>query len=93
MIGSALKLISNPLTFTAAGILAIGKGIDYTTKKAADFNTEFRALSNLNLDKSKKKYLLYNVWSGEQPSIKGFSTTQTVAGYFDVQSTTGKVWQ
>ena len=36
MIGSALKLISNPLTATAAGVLAIGKGIDYTTQKAAD---------------------------------------------------------
>ena len=54
MIGSALKLISNPLTATAAGVLAIGKGIDYTTQKAADFNSEFRGLSNLNLDKTKR---------------------------------------
>ncbi len=37
MLGSALKLISNPLTFTAAGILAIGKGIDYTTKESRRF--------------------------------------------------------
>lgn len=90
MIGSALKLISNPLTFTAAGILAIGKGIDYTTKKAADFNTEFRALSNLNLDKSKKEISSLQRMVLGTAFDKGFSTTQTVAGYFDVQSTTGK---
>ena len=90
MIGSALKLISNPLTFTAAGILAIGKGIDYTTKKAADFNTEFRALSNLNLDKSKKEISSLRRMVLGTAFDKGFSTTQTIAGYFDVQSTTGK---
>ena len=90
MLGSALKLISNPLTFTAAGILAIGKGIDYTTKKAADFNTEFRALSNLNLDKSKKEISSLQRMVLGTAFDKGFSTTQTVAGYFDVQSTTGK---
>lgn len=89
-IGSALKLISNPLTLTSAGILAIGKGIDYTTKKAADFNSEFRALSNLNLDKSKKEISSLRRMVLGSAYDKGFTTSQTITGYFDVQSTTGK---
>ena len=55
LIGNAFRLASNPIALTAAGVLAIGKGIDYTTQKAADFNTQFRELSNLNLDKSRKE--------------------------------------
>lgn len=89
-IGSALKMISNPLTLTSAGILAIGKGIDYTTKKAADFNSEFRALSNLNLDKSKKEISSLRRMVLGSAYDKGFTTSQTITGYFDVQSTTGK---
>ena len=90
MIGSALKLISNPLTATAAGVLAIGKGIDYTTQKAADFNSEFRGLSNLNLDKTKRDISTLRRMVLDTAYNKGFSTTQTITGYFDVQSTTGK---
>lgn len=90
MIGSALRLISNPLTTTAVGVLAIGKGIDYTTQKAADFNSEFRALSNLNLDKTKRDISSLRRMVLGTAFDKGFTTTQTITGYFDVQSTTGK---
>lgn len=90
MIGSALRLISNPLTTTAVGVLAIGKGIDYTTRKAADFNSEFRALSNLNLDKTKRDISSLRRMVLGTAFDKGFTTSQTVTGYFDVQSTTGK---
>lgn len=90
MIGSSLRLVSNPLTLATAGILAIGKGIDYTTKKAADFNSEFRGLSNLNLDKSKKEIASLRRMVLGTAYDKGFDTAQTITGYFDVQSTTGK---
>lgn len=90
MIGSSLRLVSNPLTLATAGILAIGKGIDYTTKKAADFNSEFRGLANLNLDKSKKEIVSLRRMVLGTAYDKGFDTAQTIIGYFDVQSTTGK---
>ncbi len=90
IIGSSLRLVSNPLTLATAGILAIGKGIDYTTKKAADFNSEFRGLSNLNLDKSKKEIASLRRMVLGTAYNKGFDTAQTITGYFDVQSTTGK---
>lgn len=90
MIGNAFRLASNPIALTAAGILAIGKGIDYTTQKAADFNTQFRALSNLNLDKSKRDIESLKRMVLDTAFNKGFDTNKTIMGYFDVQSTTGK---
>lgn len=90
MIGHAFKLATNPIALTAAGILAIGKGIDYTTQKAADFNTQFRELSNLNLDKSKKEVVSLNRMVLDTSFDRGFDTKKAITGYFDVQSTTGK---
>lgn len=90
MIGNAFKLAANPIALTAAGIVAIGKGIDYTTQKAADFNSQFRGLSNLNLDKSKKEIASLKRMVLDSAFSKGFDTNKTITGYFDVQSTTGK---
>ena len=90
MIGQAFKLATNPIALTAAGIMAIGRGIDYTTQKAADFNTSFRSLANLNLDKSKQEINSLNKTVLNTAFTKGFDTNNTIMGYFDVQSTTGK---
>lgn len=90
MLGNALMLAKNPIALTVAGVLAIGKGIDYTTQKAADFNTQFRALANLNLDKSKKEIESLRRMVLDTSFEKGFDTNKTITGYFDVQSTTGK---
>lgn len=90
MIGNAFKLATNPIALTAAGIVAIGKGIDYTTQKAADFNSQFRGLSNLNLDKSKKEIASLKRMVLDSAFSKGFDINKTITGYFDVQSTTGK---
>lgn len=89
-IGNAFRLATNPIALTAAGVLAIGKGIDYTTQKAADFNTQFRALANLNLDKSKREIDSLRRMVLDTAFNKGFDTNKTIMGYFDVQSTTGK---
>lgn len=89
-IGNAFRLATNPIALTAAGVLAIGKGIDYTTQKAADFNTQFRALANLNLDKSKREIDSLRRMVLNTAFDKGFDTSKTIMGYFDVQSTTGK---
>lgn len=90
MLGNALMLAKNPIALTVAGVLAIGKGIDYTTQKAADFNTQFRALANLNLDKSRKEIDSLRRMVLDTAFDKGFDTNKTITGYFDVQSTTGK---
>ncbi|MDC7135865.1 phage tail tape measure protein [Bacteroides zhangwenhongii] len=90
LIGRAFKLASNPIALAATGLLAIGKGIDYTTQKAADFNTQFRALANLNLDKTKKEVDSLQRMVLNTSFEKGFDTNKAIMGYFDVQSTTGK---
>lgn len=90
IIGNAFRLASNPIALTAAGVLAIGKGIDYTTQKAADFNTQFRELSNLNLDKSRKEVASLKRMVLDSSFERGFDTKKAITGYFDVQSTTGK---
>lgn len=90
LIGNAFKLASNPISLTVAGVAALGKGIDYTTQKAADFNTQFRNLANLNLDKSKREIDSLRRMVLDTAYDKGFDTDKTVMGYFDVQSTTGK---
>lgn len=90
LIGNAFRLASNPIALTAAGVLAIGKSIDYTTQKAADFNTQFRTLSNLNLDKTRKDITDLKNMVLDSAFDKGFDTKKTIMGYFDVQSTTGK---
>lgn len=90
LIGNAFRLVSNPIALTVAGVAALGKGIDYTTQKAANFNTQFRNLANLNLDKSKRKIDSLRRMVLDTAYDKGFNTDKTVMGYFDVQSTTGK---
>lgn len=83
-------MAANLIALTAAGILAIGKGIDYTIQKAADFNSQFRGLSNLNLDKSKKEIASLKRMVLDSAFSKGVDSNKTITGYFDVQSTTGK---
>lgn len=90
MLGNAFHLAKNPIALAAAGVVAIGKGIDYTTQKAADFNTEFRALANLNLDKSRREIDSLRRMVLNTSFDKGFNTEKAITGYFDVQSTTGK---
>ncbi|WP_455592943.1 phage tail tape measure protein [Bacteroides sp.] len=90
MLGNAFRLAKNPIALAAAGVVAIGKGIDYTTQKAADFNTQFRALANLNLDKSKREIDSLRRMVLDTSFDKGFNTEKAITGYFDVQSTTGK---
>lgn len=90
MLGNAFRLAKNPIALTVAGVMAVGKGIDYTTQKAADFNTQFRALANLNLDKSKREIDSLRRMVLNTSFDKGFNTEKAITGYFDVQSTTGK---
>lgn len=90
LIGNAFRLASNPTALAAGGLFAIGKGLDNATQKAADFNTQFRALANLNLDKSKKEIDSLKRMILDTSFNKGFDTNKTITGYFDVQSTTGK---
>lgn len=90
LISNAFRLASNPIALTVGGLYAIGRGLDYTAQKAADFNTQFRALSNLNLDKSKREIDSLNRMVLNTSYNKGFDTNKAITGYFDVQSTTGK---
>lgn len=89
-LGNALKISTNPFVLAAAGLAALLKGFNATTKAAADFTTQFRGLNNLNLDKTAQEISKLRKDVLDTAFTKGFDTEKTIAGYFDVQSTTGK---
>ncbi len=90
VLGRAAALATNPITLAAGAIIGVGLALNTAVKKAEIFNTEFRQLSNLNLDKT----------AGEISKLKdsvlglsfdeGFDPQKTSRAFFDVQSATGK---
>ncbi|MDR0830641.1 MAG: phage tail tape measure protein [Prevotellaceae bacterium] len=60
------------------------------TQKAADFNTAFRNLANLNLDKSREQINALRESVLDVSFKKGFDAIATANAFNDVQSTTGK---
>lgn len=90
MLGGAIKALVNPITLVTAGVAALLKGFNATTKAAADFTSQFRGLNNLNLDKTAQEISKLRKDVLDTAFTKGFDTEKTIAGYFDVQSTTGK---
>ncbi len=86
----ALKLLLNPITLASAGVVGLFKAFDRAAEKAADFNTSFRSLANLNLDKSRQQITALKKSVLDTAFTKGFDTDKTISAFFDVQSTTGK---
>jgi TP901 family phage tail tape measure protein len=90
LIGKAFKLIKNPIVAAGLAIVGIGRKLNEATQKAADFNTTFRDLANLNLDKSYGEIADLKKTVLDTAYRKGFDANQTAIAFTDVQSTTGK---
>ncbi len=89
LMGNALSTLGNPYTLLIGGVVALTMFLGKATNAAADFNHEFLAIKQLNLDKSQQQMDNY------KDSIKAvaFETGQnlldTTKAFYDIQSATG----
>jgi TP901 family phage tail tape measure protein len=90
MVGTAFRLLKNPITLAAAAIFGIGKAANSAINDAAGFNTQFRELQMLNLDKPIADMQHLKRLVKDTAFKKGFDMNQTSTAFFDVQSVTGK---
>lgn len=87
--GNAISTLGNPYTLLIGGVVALTMFLSNATGAAADFNHEFLAIKQLNLDKSTEQMNAY------KDSIKAvaFETGQnlldTTKAFYDIQSATG----
>lgn len=87
---AAMRLVKNPYVAAAAGVAVLYKGFQKTTQAAADFNTQFRQLQNLNIDKPINELNRLKNTVLDTAFGSGFDARKTSAGFFDIQSVTGK---
>lgn len=86
---NAMGLVSNPI------LLATGAGVGFIAmlssakNAAAEFNSEFRELYNLNLDKTPLGIANMKSMVLNTAFDKGFNANQTSTAYYDVQSIAG----
>jgi TP901 family phage tail tape measure protein len=90
MVGTAFRLLKNPITLAAAAIFGIGKAANAATNDAAAFNKNFRQLQMLNLDKPIADMQHLKRLVKDTAFKKGFDMNQTNTAFFDVQSVTGE---
>ncbi|NDW10434.1 phage tail tape measure protein [Dysgonomonas sp. 520] len=89
IIGGRLGSLMNPTMAIVGGIGLITTGLIKATDRAAEFNSEFRDLANLNLSKSQeeiddlRRMVLNSAWK------KGFNAEKTSNAYNELQSTVG----
>ncbi|MDP2723207.1 MAG: phage tail tape measure protein [Bacteroidales bacterium] len=93
VLGAGLRFLTNPLAMAAGGVALLAAGFNGAANEAAKFNSTFRELKNLNLDKSAQqiKDLKSDVLG--LSAEKGFDPFQTSRGFYDIQSVTGKFGQ
>ena len=89
-LNSGLAMLSNPLVLGAAGAVGLAVGIRNATREARLFNSTFRELANLNLDKSFEEIKTLKTLVRNVAFDKGFDQNQTSKAFFDVQSVSGK---
>ncbi len=85
-----LRLLSNPITLAVGGLALLAVGINKAKNAAADFNTEFRDLNNLNLKKSHLQIAMLRADVLNTAAKFGFDPLKTSKGFYDIQSITGK---
>ena len=89
-VGRAMSLIKNPVAMGAAAVAGLAAGFKKATDAAAKFNSTFRELENLNLDKSLKDRGMLKGLVKYAASKEGFDLSATSAAFYDVQSVTGQ---
>lgn len=84
-----LRLARNPILLATGAVVGLGAGLNKAAKEAAKFNTNFRELANLNLDKSSAQIGSMKNMVLQSALEKGFDASKTSRGFYDVQSVTG----
>lgn len=88
-LSNSMGLLANPITLTAGAVGLLGTALNKAKNEAAAFNTEFRQLHNLNLDKS--PFGISGIKQGvfNTAYSKGFDASKTSTAFYDVQSIAG----
>ena len=86
----AMRLLGNPYVLITAGAVALAVALGGAMNKAADFNSEFVNIQNLNLDKSKESLADYRKSILDTAMQAGTGAKATAKAFYDVQSATGK---
>ena len=89
-LNQGLSLLKNPIALGAASITLLGVGIGKATQEAQKFNSNFRELANLNLDKSFSQLKSLKSLVRDTAFSGGFDQNLTSKAFFDVQSIAGK---
>lgn len=85
-----LRVLENPLVLAAGGAVAFAIGLNKAEKAAASFNSEYRDLINLNMDKSPFQRALLRANVLNTAAKYGFDPNKTSKGFYDIESITGK---
>ncbi len=85
-----LRFLRNPITLAVGGLALIAVGLNKAKNAAADFNTEFRDLTNLNLKKNQLQIAMLRANVLNTAAKFGFDPLKTSKGFYDIQSITGK---
>lgn len=85
-----MALLSNPILLGAGAAVGLAVGIRQATQEAEKFNSNFRELANLNLDKSHAELKGLKNSVRDVAFDKGFDQNLTSRAFYDVQSVTGK---
>jgi TP901 family phage tail tape measure protein len=82
--------MTNPITMATGLVAGLGVALNKAKNEAALFNSEFRELINLNLDKTPFQKALLKSDVLRMAKDKGFDPLKTSTAFYDVQSITGK---
>ena len=85
----AFNTLLSPIALAGAGVGLIAKEIRESTVAASKFNSEFRELQNLNLDKPIGELNRLKADVLGTAGAKGFDPYKTSTAFYDVQSITG----
>lgn len=88
-VGSALSMIASPAGLAAAAVGGLAVVLNRATTAAADFNSEFRSLYNLNLSKTPVQIQAMRQMVLNTAQGFGFDAQQTSGAFYDVQSVAG----
>lgn len=89
-LGGALNMLASPLGAVGAGIAVVTAALYKSHQAAAEFNSQFLELRQLNLNKTKEELDQLNDKVLQLAYANGFNATATAKAYFDIQSATGK---
>ncbi len=86
---SAMSALGNPYLLMIGGVIALTMLIGKATNAAADFNHEFLAIKQLNLDKSQSQLDSYKDSIKSVAFETGQNLLDTTKAFYDIQSATG----